>query len=114
MTLRKTFVALAVTGALGLTLTASAAAQTMSPADQGYMDAMSKMQKDMPKEKSGDPDVDMVRMMIPHHQAAIDMAKVHLEYGKDAKLKKMSERVIKAQEKEIKEMEAWLKKHSQQ
>jgi uncharacterized protein (DUF305 family) len=89
-----------------------AMAQTMSPASKGYMDAMAKMQKDMPQEPSGDPDVDFARYMIPHHQAAIDMAKVHLQHGKDAKLKRMSEKVIKAQEKEIKELQAWLKVHS--
>ena len=36
---------------------------------------------------SGDPDVDFARMMIPHHQSAIDMARIELEHGKDATLK---------------------------
>src|SRR5262249_1815336 len=31
---------------------------------------------------SGDGDVDFVRLMLPHHQAAIDMAKTQLLYGK--------------------------------
>jgi uncharacterized protein (DUF305 family) len=33
---------------------------------------------------SGDSDVDFVRLMIPHHQPAIDIAKTQLLYGKDA------------------------------
>jgi hypothetical protein len=34
-------------------------------------------------ERSGNADVDFVRLMIPHHQAAIEMAKTQLLYGKD-------------------------------
>ena len=32
---------------------------------------------------SGESDVDFIRLMLPHHQAAIDMAKAELIYGKD-------------------------------
>jgi uncharacterized protein (DUF305 family) len=39
------------------------------------------------------------------------MAKVELQYGKDAQLRKMARAIIKAQEAEIAEMNAWLKKH---
>lgn len=51
-------------------------------------------------------------MMMPHHQAAIDMAKVQLQYGKDPEIKKMSRDIIKAQQKEIAEMKAWQAKHA--
>ena len=46
-------------------------------------------------------------MMIPHHQSAIDMAKVQLEQGDDPQLRAMAEKIIAAQEKEIEELEAW-------
>jgi len=85
------------------------AAAQETPANKGYMDAMSKMQASMPKDQKGDPDVDFARMMIPHHQSAIDMAKVELQYGKDPMLRKMAEKMIKDQGKEIGDLEKWLK-----
>jgi uncharacterized protein (DUF305 family) len=82
-----------------------------SPADKANMEAMQKMQNDMPKHGSGDVDRDFVMMMIPHHQGAIDMAKAELQYGKDVQLRKMAEMIVSAQEKEIKELKEWQSKH---
>ena len=59
---------------------------------------------------SGNPDVDFVMMMIPHHQGAIDMAEVELKYGKDESRKALAREIIKAQQAEIAEMKDWLKK----
>lgn len=81
------------------------------PSSMAYMEGMEKMDKDMNAAMTGDPDRDFVVMMIPHHQGAIDMAKVELEHGKDAELHKLSANIIKAQEGEIAFMKDWLAKH---
>ncbi|MGL4323992.1 MAG: CopM family metallochaperone [Beijerinckiaceae bacterium] len=77
---------------------------------KAYEAANEKMHKDMAISFSGDADVDFVKGMIPHHQGAIDMAKVVLAHGKDAQIRKLAEEVIKAQEGEIAMMRDWLKK----
>ena len=50
---------------------------------------------------NGDPDHDFAAMMIPHHQGAIDMAKVELLYGKDPVLRRLAQEIIVTQEQEI-------------
>lgn len=61
--------------------------------------------------QSSDPDTAFIKGMIPHHQGAIDMAKVVLQYGKDEQVKGWANQIIAAQEKEIAEMQDWLKAH---
>lgn len=82
-----------------------------SPSTRAFEDANARMHKDMAIQYSGDADVDFVRSMIPHHQGAIDMAKIELAHGKNPEIRKLAEAVIKAQEAEIAEMQAWLKAH---
>jgi uncharacterized protein (DUF305 family) len=67
------------------------------------------MGMDMPM--TGDPDVDFARMMIPHHQGAIDMARVQLEKGRDPQLRQMAQEIIGAQEREIATLKEWLAQH---
>ena len=86
----------------------------MGGMDKGLMDSMTRMNDDMPKTSAGSVDADFVKMMIPHHQAAIDMAKVELAKGKDPAMRKLARNIIAAQEKEIAMMKGWLKKHNVQ
>lgn len=80
------------------------------PASQAFAAANAKMHEAMDIAYTGNADVDFVRGMIAHHQGAIDMAKVVLEHGKDAEVRKLAQDIIKAQEGEIAWMGAWLKK----
>ncbi|QRM31274.1 DUF305 domain-containing protein [Microvirga sp. VF16] len=114
-------VALTVSPALALAQTShgghsghSTPAQTAqaqkAPSTQGYRQANETMHRNMDIQFSGDSDVDFVRSMIPHHQGAIDMAKVALQHAKDEQIRKWATDVIREQEREIAEMQAWLKK----
>ncbi len=80
-------------------------------AAKAFAAANDKMMHDMQMASTGDVDKDFVTMMIPHHQGAIDMAKVELQYGKDPAIKKLAETIVAAQEEEIAGMKAWLARH---
>lgn len=79
-----------------------------SPSSKAFAKANEKMHRDMAMKLTGNADVDFVKGMIPHHQGAIDMAKVVLEHGKDPELKTLAREIIEAQEKEIVWMKDWL------
>ncbi len=60
-------------------------------------------------ERSGNSDVDFVRLMLPHHQAAIDMAKTQILHGKDPRMRRLAQEIITDQQLEIELMQRWLK-----
>jgi uncharacterized protein (DUF305 family) len=84
--------------------------------DQGesskaYAKANADMHTGMDITFTGNADVDFAKGMIPHHQGAIDMAKIVLQYGKNAELRTLAEGIVKAQESEIAFMKDWLAKN---
>ena len=75
--------------------------------------SMEKMHAAMASVKpSGNSDTDFVRLMLPHHQAAIDMAKTQLVYGKDPQMRRLAQEIITDQQSEIELMQLWLKQHA--
>ena len=83
-----------------------------SAATKAYMEAVDKMHKDMSMSFTGDSDKDFVTGMLPHHQGAVEMAKIELRYGKDPELKKLATNIIRSQDEEIAFMKAWLAKNA--
>ena len=91
-----------VVGAITMTATAPTPAD---PAAGSFLSeikaAMDKMMNGMDIVPSGDIDRDFAAMMIPHHQGAIDMAKVELHYGHNEILGRIAQEIIVEQQQEI-------------
>ena len=83
-----------------------------TPADKAFAASMKTMMNGMNVKPTGKPDKDFVLVMMPHHQGAIDMAKVELQYGTDPELRQLATDIVAAQEKEIAQMKAWLEKNA--
>ena len=82
-----------------------------NPVIDEFHAANEKMHKDMGVALSGDADRDFAQSMIPHHQGAIDMAKVLKGKSKDPEIRKLAEAVVSAQEGEIALLKEWLARH---
>lgn len=80
-----------------------------SASSQAYAQGNMDMHKGMDIVFTGDADIDFLRGMIPHHQGAVDMARVQLKYGSHPQLKRMTREIIRAQELEIRQMTSLLK-----
>lgn len=57
---------------------------------------------------SGDPDIDFLTMMVPHHQGAVDMARLALVFGVDPLTRTIAEGIISNQQTEILAMKSRL------
>ena len=89
--------------------------QGTMPMSANHMEMMQKMESMnkamMGTPMTGNPDQDLVNMMMPHHQGAIDMARIYLRDGKDPEIRRIAQKIIKDQEKEITQFKAWQAKH---
>jgi uncharacterized protein (DUF305 family) len=87
----------------------STAQANSSCSSQLLRQAMDDMHQQMHAVKSTvDVDKDFVLLMLPHHQAAIEMAKVELLWGKDADSRRLAQEIIADQQSEIELMRLWL------
>ena len=60
---------------------------------------------------SGNGDVDFAALMLPHHRAAIEMAKSELLHGKDPQMRRLAQEIITDQQSEIDLIQLWLQQH---
>ena len=66
---------------------------------------MAKMMDDMHAPGyTGHPDVDFLAMMIPHHEGAVEMARLELIHGADPATRRLAEDIIASQRVEIEGM----------
>lgn len=77
--------------------------------DNRMMDSMHAVMSRMEAmPKTNDPEIDFPKMMIMHHQGAINMGNVQIQEGKNDSLKRFSQKMIDAQQKEIEDLSAIL------
>lgn len=78
------------------------------PSSTDFAKVNADMHAAMDIEFTGNADKDFARGMIAHHQGAVEMAKVQLQYGADPEMRKLAEDIIAAQQPEIDQMTKWL------
>ncbi|KUM37982.1 hypothetical protein AR540_14075 [Pseudomonas sp. EpS/L25] len=62
---------------------------------------MTLMMNAMHVPSSGDVDQDFITQMTAHHQGAIDMARIQLQYGHNEQLRRLAQEIIVTQQQEI-------------
>lgn len=76
---------------------------------QAMAAGMKKMMMDMHQPgMTGNPDVDFLAMMIPHHEGAVEMSRLVLIHGVDPLVRQLAEEIITSQQVEVAAMQARL------
>jgi uncharacterized protein (DUF305 family) len=96
---------------LGISAISSIPSSVPEPtADADLDSSMERMNGEMRKVRySGNPDADFASMMVPHHQGAIEMSKVELQFGTDPRLRRLAQEIIVTQQSEIEVMQDTIK-----
>ena len=81
-----------------------------TPATTEFRAVDARMHREMDIRYTNDVDADFVRAMIPHHRGAIAMARIALDHSKDPEIRRLAEDIVRAQDGEIAQMEAFLKR----
>lgn len=89
---------------------AAASGSSMEHSKHMQQQMMSGMQQMQQMPMSGNMDKDFATMMRHHHMQGIEMAKMELAQGKSPEMKRMAQKIIKDQQKEIAEIDKWLAK----
>ena len=71
----------------------------------------SSMEKMASMEMTGDFDIDFAKMMIIHHQSAIDMSEIEVAKGKHDDMKAMAQKMIAAQNAKIQQFQSIINNH---
>ncbi|KAM3108135.1 MULTISPECIES: DUF305 domain-containing protein [unclassified Phormidesmis] len=70
---------------------------------------MKKMMTEMHQiDTIGEPDINFLVMMIPHHEGAVEMARLVLLYGRDPLVRQLAGEIIASQQVEVAAMQARL------
>jgi len=59
---------------------------------------------------SENPDLDFARAMLAHHEGAVAMAQIQLQFGTDPEMRALAQAIIDAQGPEIEQMRAFIAK----
>jgi uncharacterized protein (DUF305 family) len=110
--MKKIAAVVSVIALLSVTAVRADPAEDVKQMHEAYQQSMGAMKDDMHHGMmSDDPDVAFAAGMLPHHEGAVEMAKIQLKYGKDPEMLELARKIVAAQAAEIAQMKAWLKAH---
>jgi uncharacterized protein (DUF305 family) len=83
------------------------------PSSMAFAQANDAMHTAMNITYTGDADIDFARGMIAHHEGAVAMAQVVLDFGSDPEIRALAQAIIAAQQPEIDFMNDWLRRQGE-